>query len=60
MNLFKKGIFWAIISIVFGLLVFTYGCIVAGEKMQYVGAFFIAVGIFTIDTIISEKKDVRE
>ncbi len=60
MNIFKKGIFWAIISIVFGLLIFTYGCIGAGEKMQYVGAFIIAVGIIIADNVISEKKEVKE
>ena len=55
MNLIKNGLFWAIISIVFGLL-----CIGAGDKMQFVGAFFIAVGICSVDLFYSEKKEVKK
>jgi len=28
--------------------------------MQFAGAFFIAVGIFTADFVISERKKVKE
>ena len=57
MNLFKKGIFWAVIAIVFGLLIFLDGCIKGNDMFQYTGAFFIAIGILTIDTVISEGKE---
>ena len=60
MNLLKNGLFWAVMAIVFGLLLFSYGCLGTGDKMQFVGAFFIAVGIFTADFVISERKKVKE
>lgn len=60
MILFKKGLFWAILAIVFGLLIFLDGCVKGSDMFQYAGAFFIAFGIFTIDAVISEKKEVKE
>ena len=56
----SRAIIWAVLALVFGLLLFTYGCIGAGDKMQFIGAFFIAVGIIIADFAISEKKKVKE
>jgi hypothetical protein len=47
-------------AIVFGLLLFLYGCLGTSDMMQFAGAFFIAVGIFTADFVISERKKVKE
>ena len=60
MNSFKKGIFWAIVAILFGLLIFLDGCVMESDMFQYAGAFFIAVGILTADFVISEKKKETE
>lgn len=60
MNLLKKGLFWAVMAIVFGLLLFLYGCLGTSDMMQFAGAFFIAVGIFTADFVKSERKKVKE
>jgi len=48
------------LTLVFGLLLFTYGCIGAGDKMRFIGAFFIAIGVFTADFAVSEKKKVKK
>ena len=60
MRIIKSTSFWAIVSIIIGLLLFTYGCVGAGDTTQYAGAFFIAIGIFTADFAISGKKVMKE
>lgn len=37
--------FWWILSLLFGILVFVYGCYGGGDNMQYIGAAFIFAGV---------------
>jgi len=53
MNLFKKGSFWAILTLALGILLFAAGTALRASVLQYAGAFFIAVGIFITDAVIS-------
>ena len=55
-----KGTVWAIIAIALGFLIFLDGCVKGNDIFQYIGAGFIAIGIFTADFVFSEKKKVKE
>jgi len=56
MKLFKSELFWGIVAVVLGTFLFLLGCFAGGNKEQFSGAFFIAIGIFAIDLYVSEKK----
>jgi len=56
MNLFKKGSFWAILTLALGILLFVAGTAIRNSSLQYAGAFFIAVGIFITDAVAAERR----
>ena len=56
MKIFSKGLTWVIISLAFGFLLYLLGLGVDSMAISIFGAFFIAIGIFIIDAIWSEKK----
>jgi hypothetical protein len=56
MKIFSKGLTWVILTVVFGLLLYLLGLGTDSMAISIVGAIFIAVAIFIVDALRSEKK----